>query len=179
MAKDGQSQLSHIHNLRASSPVPSLPGPALPMQQGAGFTVPECCWQEKWGQLSGMPKPVREGHRFAQLLDIYVVPGGCPEQGCPHGNVGHGHQLSLLHGYRPKDGGLIWLCWLLTAGYFFYPHVFSSISLHNTQTILFLFLPSQSTTYIAGWPVVISTHTILHDGKQVSRYLQSTRVVWG
>lgn len=26
---------------------------------------------------------------------------------------------------------------------------------------------------------VISTHTILHDGKQVSRYLQPTHVVWG
>lgn len=140
-------QLSHIHNLRASSPVP-----ALPMQQGTGVTLPECCWQEKWDQLAGVPKPVREGPRFAQLLDIYVVPGDCPEQGCPHGNVGHGHQLSLLHGYRPKDG-LIWLGWLLTAGYVFYPYIFSSISLHNTQTILFLFLPSQSTTYIAGWPV--------------------------
>jgi hypothetical protein len=136
-ASQGWGHLFHSHDIGASSPVPTPPGPALLCcsgevqghspecysRQAVGPALPSAAASEGWGQL------------FVQLcIKLCVQPcvtlghqRGCRQQPARDihmafgGNMDHGHgdRPLPMHGHRPRHGSglfydLRWQCRLLT-----------------------------------------------------------------
>lgn len=150
-----QGQLSHLPQLARDEE--RVMGPVLPRSHPRGWLTctPDTRVNCVTLQSSGVLQPVRGS--FAQPLDINTIPGGSPDQGCPHDAVvvigvtdtnrdpDPVLSSSMGWGFAMAPGG--------RAGYSHqavppHPHVSRSVFLHDTQTVSVLSLSHLSTLYL-------------------------------